>query len=162
MTGSQSPASAFARSCSSRSVIPERAECTTSGRKPSSSRSRTTAATFFQLLTLETLVPPNFRTTQWESEWLVIERSPSGSRCFRSRGRAPIASHVVVDVLQLLLKALLGKHVLELAPCRLSALHHGLPPVDAVDEAVVILFLRAGHEFLVEVEVFLVSFHVTP
>jgi hypothetical protein len=60
--------------------MPESAECTTTGRRPSSRRARTTAATFFQLLTLETLVPPNLRTTQWESEVLVIERSPSGSR----------------------------------------------------------------------------------
>ena len=40
------------------------------------SRARTTAATFFQLLTLETLVPPNLRTTQCDSLWLLIERTP--------------------------------------------------------------------------------------
>src|SRR5512134_638787 len=57
--------------------MPEREEWTTKGRRPSSSRARTTDATFFQLLTLETLVPPNLRTTQWESVGLVIERSPS-------------------------------------------------------------------------------------
>ncbi len=74
MTGSQSPVNALASSCSSRSVMPDSAECTTTGRNPSSSRARTTAATCFQLLTLETLVPPNLRTTQLESEGVVIER----------------------------------------------------------------------------------------
>jgi hypothetical protein len=44
-------------------VIPERAEWTTTGRKPSASRSCNTAATFFQLVTEETLVPPNLSTT---------------------------------------------------------------------------------------------------
>jgi hypothetical protein len=37
-----------------------------------------TAATFFQLLTLETLEPPNLRTTQLDSVWLVIESGPRG------------------------------------------------------------------------------------
>ena len=66
--------------------MPDSAEWTTTGRSPSSSRARTTPATFFQLLTLETLVPPNLSTTQWESAEVVIERSPSGSRGSRAGG----------------------------------------------------------------------------
>ncbi len=56
--------------------MPDSAECTMTGWRPSASRARTTAATFFQLLTLETLVPPNLRTTQCDSLWLLIERTP--------------------------------------------------------------------------------------
>ena len=43
--------------------MPDSAECATTGRNPSASRSRNTAATLFQLLTEDTLVPPNFSTT---------------------------------------------------------------------------------------------------
>ena len=61
--------------------MPDSAECTMNGCRPSASRSRTTAATFFQLLTLETLVPPNLSTTQLDSVWLVIERTPGRHAC---------------------------------------------------------------------------------
>src|SRR6187431_3089658 len=43
--------------------MPDNAECTTTGRKPSASRSRSTPATFFQLVAEDTLVPPNLSTT---------------------------------------------------------------------------------------------------
>ena len=116
-------------SCSSRSVMPDSAECTTTGRRPSSRRARTTCATFFQLLTLETLVPPNLRTTQWESELVVIERSPGRLPGQGAGGAQAESSHVVVDVLQCLLQAFLGEHVFELAPRSLATLH--APPACA-------------------------------
>ena len=67
MTGCHSLPSARLSSCSSRSVMPDRAEWTTTGRRPSASRSRSTAAMFFQFATEETLVPPNFSTTHGEA-----------------------------------------------------------------------------------------------
>src|SRR5512137_1168726 len=104
--------------------MPESAECTTTGWRPSSRRARTTCATFFQLLTLETLVPPNLRTTQRESELVVIEQSP-GQLPDQEPGCASRSSHVVVDVLECLLQAFLGEYVLELAPRSLATLHGG-------------------------------------
>src|SRR5882757_7436687 len=53
------------RSASRRSVTPDIAECTTTGRKFAAMRSRSTPAILRQLATDETLVPPNFRTTQF-------------------------------------------------------------------------------------------------
>ncbi len=48
--------------------MPESAEWTITGRSPPASRSRTTAATFFQLATEETLkVPPNLSTTHGDA-----------------------------------------------------------------------------------------------
>ena len=62
------PVAAAASSDSSRSVIPESAECTTTGRRPSATRSRSTRAMLCQLAGVDTLVPPNFSTTQgWRS-----------------------------------------------------------------------------------------------
>ena len=55
---------AAASSDSSRSVIPESAECTTTGRRPSAMRSRSTRAMLCQLAAVDTLVPPNLSTTQ--------------------------------------------------------------------------------------------------
>ncbi len=66
MTGSHSPVRAAVSSVSSRSVMPDSAECTMTGCRPLASRAWTTPAMFFQLLTLETLVPPNLRTTHGE------------------------------------------------------------------------------------------------
>ena len=59
--------------------MPDSAECTMTGWRPSISRALTTPATFFQLLTLETLVPPNLRTTQFDSVWLVIRADPGAT-----------------------------------------------------------------------------------
>src|SRR5512146_1248780 len=133
ITGSHSPVSAFASSCSRRSVMPESAECTTTGCSPSASRSRTTAATFFQLLTLETLVPPNFRTTHELSTvigtipnrrlvqnrrlhaCLTVRRSPDAHwpPCQEPGTRAAAERLLVfVVVLQFLLQAFFGEHVL--------------------------------------------------
>src|SRR5882757_11412737 len=53
------------RSASRRSVTPDIAECTTTGRKFAAMRSRSTPAILRQLAADETLVPPNFRTTQF-------------------------------------------------------------------------------------------------
>ena len=67
-----SPASAAASRDSSRSVMPESAEWTTTGRSPSAMRSRSTPAILCQLAADDTLVPPNLSTTQaadrtWEA-----------------------------------------------------------------------------------------------
>ena len=51
--------------------MPDRAEWTTTGRMPSASRSRSTAAMFFQFATEETLVPPNLSTTHGEARGRV-------------------------------------------------------------------------------------------
>jgi hypothetical protein len=47
--------------------MPESAEWTMTGRKPSASLSRNTPATFFQFATEDTLVPPNLSTTHGEA-----------------------------------------------------------------------------------------------
>ena len=52
-------------------MIPDSAECTTTGRKPSAMRARSTCAMLCQLAGLETLVPPNLSTSQasaWSGE----------------------------------------------------------------------------------------------
>jgi len=67
---------------------------------------------------------------------------------------------VFEEVLQFLLQAFLGKHVLELAPRSLPFFDGLFAPVDALDEAVVVLAVfLSSYEVFVQVEVFLVSFH---
>src|SRR5260370_415706 len=61
------------KSASRRSVTPDIAECTTTGRKLAAIRSRSTPAMLRQLAADETLVPPNFRTTQPS---LIVREKP--------------------------------------------------------------------------------------
>ena len=50
--------------------MPDSAECTINGSQAlGEPRRARPSAMFFQLLTLDTLVPPNLRTTQLDSVW---------------------------------------------------------------------------------------------
>ena len=95
-----SPASAAVSRDSNRSVTPETAEWTTTGRSPSVIRWRSTPAILCQLETDDTLVPPNLSTTQ--------EGAPKGSIVFE-------------DVAQLFFQLPLSQHVLDSAPGSLAA-----------------------------------------
>ena len=67
--------------------MPDSAEWTTTGRRPSASRSRSTAAMFFQFATEETLVPPNFSTTHGEApgvESAIVIVYPMPARAMRA------------------------------------------------------------------------------
>ena len=59
--------------------MPESAECTTTGRRPSAMRSRRTRAMLCQFETDDTLVPPNLSTTQ-VGDWRRAKRRPTRSR----------------------------------------------------------------------------------
>jgi hypothetical protein len=61
--GCHDPCNASDNNFSRPSVIFEMAECTTMGCNPSAMRALTMSAIFFQFAGVETLVPPNFRTT---------------------------------------------------------------------------------------------------
>ena len=60
------PATAVSSTAIKAFETPTSAECTTTGRTPSSSRSRMSRATIAQFSAVETLRPPNFSTTQGE------------------------------------------------------------------------------------------------
>ena len=61
--------------------MPDSAEWTTTGRRPSASRSRSTAAMFFQFATEETLVPPNLSTTHGEARGRRISHRHCWTPC---------------------------------------------------------------------------------
>lgn len=117
-----------------------------------------------QLVREETLVPPNLRTTNGRTPPAVtaedIEKAP---------GREWKLEFVVFEIAELPFQTALGEDVLEFAPGRTAFLYpsFGLgSPIDAIDDAivVVILFGSAVKEFLVEVEVVVVSLahHLIP
>src|SRR5512136_1740581 len=127
-TGACPPRTASPSRLSSRSVMPESAECTTTGCRPSARRAFSTSRMLRQLADEETLVPPNLRTTKGAG-WLVIggirARAAVDGRQQRKTDAAPAAagpSGVVFEVFQGLLEATLGEHVLELAPGGLALL----------------------------------------
>ena len=145
-------------SCSRRSVMPDSAECTTTGRRPSASRSRTTAAMFFQLRprkrwcrrtsarptarlpgvgsAIVIVITPN-ETAAHRRGSAQLAQSLSGPALDRSR-REP-ATTILLRIFEFFLQAPLRQHVLQLAPRGLAFLGLGRsagarPAADRIDE----------------------------
>jgi hypothetical protein len=81
------PATAVSSSAIKAFETPTSAEWTTTGRTPSSSRSRISRATMAQVSAVETLRPPNFNTTHGElgygvsTAWLAPSTGCDDMKC---------------------------------------------------------------------------------
>jgi hypothetical protein len=137
------------------SVMPDSAECTTTGRRPAAMRSRNTPAILCQLEADETLVPPNLRTTQ-SSLCSNTGEQPMGGQAVGRR------LFVFEDVAQFFFKLTLGQHVLDAAPRRLAALagRRGFgPPFGAFDQRIEVMrFFGFAKKLIVDIEMFVVAF----
>ena len=145
---------------SKRSVTPERAECTTTGRSFAAMRSRTTPAMLCQLEAEETLVPPNLRTTQPS----LLSNTDMNSQVEVPGGRSRTVNSVVFEyVFEFFLELPLGKDILDPAPGRFTAFtgRGGLrPTLRALNQRIEIMRLFGfAEKLIVDIEMFVFAFH---
>src|SRR5579862_2130024 len=138
---------AASRRRSSRSVMPETAECTSMTRAPPWSRSRVTAAMLRQLVRLETLVPPNFSTIQADGVRATgssAAETPEPALTIGAPGESWVLQ-LVVEVFEVFLELLVRQDLLQAAPGGLAALAlraHAL--IDTVQQTVVLVAVLGG------------------
>jgi hypothetical protein len=125
-------------------------------------RSRSTPAMLCQFEAEETLVPPNFKTTQganfsntgFPGMWRLRRASSGALKSFDSI--------VFENVAQLFFQLALGKNVLDAAPSRLAPLAYGgrfRPALCPVYERIEVMrFFGFAKKLIVDVEMFVVAF----